>query len=158
MLQDLDIIVNLYNLPEYEDQRPKLAEQGIFIKRAVSPDKTEILDFIRREFSNGWADEAEKAIFNCPSSCYIAVCDHKVVGFACYDSVALGYYGPLGVAASMRKKGIGEALTFCCLNAMREKGYGYIIINAGPVEYYIKHLNAQVIGDHKGVYTNMICN
>ena len=158
MLQDLDLIVNLYNLPDNTDPRPKMEAQGIYIKRAVSPDKTEILDFIRREFSNGWADEAEKAIFNCPSSCYIAVHDHKVVGFACYDSVALGYYGPLGVAASMRKKGIGEALTSCCLSAMREKGYGYIIINAGPVEYYIKHLNAQVIGDHKGIYTNMICN
>lgn len=158
MLQDLDLVVNLYDLPDYTDPRPKMAEQGIYIKRAVSPDKTEILEFIKNEFSQGWADEAEKALFNCPSSCYIAVYDHKVVGFGCYDSVALGYYGPLGVASSMRRRGIGEAITSVCLSAMREKGYGYIIINAGPVDYYIKHLNAKVIGDHKGVYTNMICN
>ena len=48
MLQDLDLVVNLYNLPDYSDPRPKMEAQGIYIKRAVSPDKTEILEFIRR--------------------------------------------------------------------------------------------------------------
>lgn len=157
-LQDLDLLVNLYNLPNDDDPTKEMAKKGVYIRRALAPDKTEILDFIKNEFSQGWADEAEKAIFNYPSSCYIAVMDNKVVGFACYDSTALGYYGPLGVAKSARKLGIGSALTAKCLLAMREKGYGYIIINAGPVEYYIKQLNAIVIGDHKGVYSNLICN
>ena len=153
-MEDMDLVVNLYNLPNDEDPTERMAQKGIQIKRALAPDKTEILDFIKREFSQGWADEAEKAIFQ--STCYIATKDKKVVGFACYDSTALGYYGPLGVAKDMRKFGIGSALTAKCLRAMREKGYGYIIINAGPVDYYIKGLNAKVIGDHKGVYTNMV--
>ena len=155
-LQDLDILVNLYNLPNDDDPTKAMKEKGVGIKRGLGPDKTEILEFIKREFSQGWADECEKAIFN--STCYIATLNGEVVGFACYDSTALGYYGPLGVAAKARKLGIGSALTAKCLLAMREKGYGYAIINAGPVEYYIRTLNAQVIGDHPGVYANLICN
>ncbi len=155
-MTDMDILVNLYDLPDDTDPTKEMDAKGVHIRRALAPDKSAILDFIRTEFSDGWADEAERALFNFPSSLYIAVMDKKVVGFACYDSTALGYYGPLGVAADKRKFGIGSALTKKCLLAMREKGYGYAIINAGPVDYYIKTLNAKVIGDHPGVYSNMI--
>ncbi len=157
-MTDMDLIVNLYDLPEEveADPRPALAAQGIKIKRALAADKSEICEFIRREFSQGWADEAEKALMNYPSALYIAVYEEKVVGFGCYDTSALGYYGPLGVDKTMRGKGIAHALTSICLKAMREKGYGYAIINAGPVEYYIKRLNAKIIGDHNCVFENLI--
>lgn len=157
-MTDMDLIVNLYDLPAdvEADPRPALAEKGIKIKRALAADKSDICDFIRREFSRGWADEAEKALMNFPSALYIAVCEEKVVGFACYDTSALGYYGPLGVDKTMRGKGIAQALTSICLKAMRDKGYGYAIINAGPVEYYIKRLNAKIIGDHNCVFENLI--
>ena len=157
-MTDMDLIVNLYDLPEdvEADPRPALAAQGIKIKRALAADKSEICEFIRREFSQGWADEAEKALMNFPSALYIAVYEEKVVGFGCYDTSALGYYGPLGVDEKMRGKGIAHALTSVCLKAMREKGYGYAIINAGPVEYYIKRLNAKIIGDHNAVFENLI--
>ena len=157
-MTDLDVLINLYNLPEEarRDPRPELAKQGIQIKRALPCDRSEIREFIKREFSEGWADEAERGLYNLPSSLFIATFEERVVGFAAYDSTALGYYGPLGVASDMRKRGIGEALSNVCLNAMREKGYGYIIINAGPVDYYVRRYNGMVIGDHIGVYENMI--
>ncbi|MBQ7160430.1 MAG: GNAT family N-acetyltransferase [Clostridia bacterium] len=157
-MTDLDVLINLYNLPEdaRRDPRPELAKQGIQIKRALPCDRSEIRRFIESEFSEGWADEAERGLYNLPSSLFIATFEERVVGFAAYDSTALGYYGPLGVASDMRKRGIGEALSNVCLNAMREKGYGYIIINAGPVDYYVRRYNGMVIGDHIGVYENMI--
>jgi len=157
-MTDLDVLINLYNLPpEIDcDPRPRLAEQGIYIKRALPCDRTEIREFITREFSSGWADEAEKGLYNLPTSLFIATYEERVVGFAAYDSTALGYYGPLGVASDMRKKGIGEALSTMCLRAMREKGYGYAIINAGPVQYYVRRYNGMIIGNHIGVYENMI--
>ena len=157
-MTDKDMIVNLYNLPaEAEaDPRPALAGLGIAIKRALPCDKSEIRAFIEREFSVGWADEAERALYNCPPALLIAVKDEKVVGFCAYDSTALGYVGPLGVDRNERRQGIGEALISMSLKAMREKGYGYAIINAGPVDYYRRKLGAVVIGDHIGVYENMI--
>lgn len=155
-MTDKDLLVNLYDLPCDDDPTKEMAQKGIAIKRALPHDRTEILEFIRTEFSDGWADEAQRAMYNFPTSCYIATMNKKVVGFACYDTTALGYFGPLGVAKSARKLGIGSALTTKCLLAMREKGYGYIIINAGPVDYYIKNLNAIVIGDHPGVYMNSV--
>jgi len=157
-MTDLDVLINLYNLPKDIDRDPNeaLAQYGIKIKRALPCDRGEIREFITREFSSGWADEAEKGLFNAPTSLFIATFEERVVGFAAYDCTALGYYGPLGVDPSMRKKGIGEALSTTCLRAMREKGYGYAIINAGPVQYYVKRYNGMVIGDHIGVYENMI--
>ena len=156
-MTDMDVLVNLYNLPFENDGCAEFYEKtGIAIKRVLSCDKTAVLDFIKEEFSQGWADEAEKAIFNNPSTCFIAVKDKKVIAFACYDSTALGYYGPLGVAKSARGLGIGTYITRRALLSMREAGYGYCVFNAGPVDYYVKTLNAMVIGEHPGVYKNTI--
>lgn len=157
-MAETNVVVNLYNLPDdiEADYRPAMEKVGVQIKRAMAPDKTAILDFIRTEFSQGWADEAEKALWNNPSTLYIAVADKKVVGFAAYDSTCLGCYGPLGVASTHRKMGIAQALTSACLKSMREKGYWVAVWQAGPVEYYVKHLNAKILDDHPGVYVNMI--
>lgn len=153
-----DMIVNLYKIPPFDDS--ELRSRGIFIKRALPCDKTAVCEFITNEFGDGWACEAEKAIMMQPAStCYIAVKDGEVLGFACYDATAPDYYGPLGVSEKARGTGIGKALSLCCLNAMKWHGYGYAIFNAGPVDYYKKSLGAIVISqsDYDAVYENLIC-
>lgn len=158
MYESIDMAVNLYELPEFCGLNEKMTGEGIKIKKALAPDKTAVLAFVRDTFSQGWADECEKSLLS--DSCYIAVKDKSVVGFACYDSTALGYFGPLGVHPSQRGKGIATVLSHKCLTSMRERGYGYAIINAGPSEYYRKNFGAVAIApptdSATGVYINLI--
>lgn len=82
----------------------------------------------------------------------------EMLGFACYDATAKGFFGPTGVSKDARKQGIGKALLYACLNAMREEGYGYAIIGwAGPVAYYQKTCNATIIENSlPSVYRGML--
>ena len=134
-----DLLVKLYDLAPCTESVGELEKQGILIKRAMSPDLTVIREFIQSNFSVTWADEASKAVLNLPSSCYIATQNGKIVGFACYDTTAKGFFGPTGVNESMRGKGVGKALYLKCLASMYEAGYAYAIVgSAGPVDFYVK--------------------
>lgn len=139
-----DMLVNLMQLPEIPEP-----EKGIKIKRALIVDKELILNFIKEAFpgSGGWVCETEKALMQNPGRCFIAVKDKEVVGFACYDSTALDYFGPTGVRSDMRGKGIGKVLLLHTLHAMREAGYGYAVIGAvgGAADFYEKTVNAHYI-------------
>ena len=141
-----DMLVKLYQVqPDFELEK-KLKAEGIVIKRALGLDKTEILDFVRTNFSNGWANECEMGLFN--DGCYIAVYEKKVVGFACFDATMKDYFGPTGVLKEMRGKGIGKALLLRCLHTMYERGYNYAIIGwAGPTKFYEKNCGAMLIHD-----------
>ena len=158
-----DMLVNLYNMPKI-DLDARMREDGVVIKRAMLLDKEKVLEFVKTNFSDvcdGWVYECEKAIFNDPSSCYIAVKGKDILGFACYDASALGFFGPTGVAPSAQGKGIGKALLGKCLESMKEKGYGYTIIGyvTDAVAFYERAVNAVVIEDSspcKSVYYNLI--
>ena len=152
-----DMLVNLMQLPEI----PKLAED-IKIKRALIVDKKKILEFVNHSFE-GWDCEVEKALMQNPGCCFIAVKDKEVVGFACYDSTALDFFGPTGVREDMRGKGVGKVLLIHTLHAMREAGYAYAIIGAvgDAAEFYEKTVGARYIegGEFKNsIYSQLIKN
>ena len=65
---------------------------------------------------------------NHPISCFVAVQNQQIIGFACYDATALGFFGPTGVIEESRGKGVGKALLLACMLDMKLKGYGYAII------------------------------
>ena len=151
-----DMIVNLYKLPELR------VPEGCKIKRVFAADKERVLSYIRENFSAGWAWEAERAMLQEMGKCFIATKDGKILGFACYDGTAKGYFGPIGVSSTARGKGIGQALLIRTLNAMREYGYGYGIIGwVGEAElFYRKTVGAEFIkgGEPENtVYSNLIC-
>ena len=158
-----DMLVKLYDMPEI-DLDEQLAKDEIFIKRAMVLDKWKILEYVEDNFSDicaEWVNECERAIFNSPPSCYIAVKGEEILGFACYDVSALGFFGPTGVSSSAQGKGIGKALLGKCLVSMKEKGYGYAIIGyvEDAVSFYEKTVNAVVIEGtttDKSVYNNLI--
>ena len=137
-----DMLVNLTTLP----QLPSLPA-GIKLKRAFPGDKNIILDFIKNNFQESWRNEAEYALMQNPPACFVATENGKLLGFACYDASAKGFFGPIGVLPSERGKGIGAALLIHTLEAMRAAGYGYSIIGwvDGPEEFYEKVVNAQAI-------------
>ena len=158
-----DMLVKLYDMPKI-DMDAQMAGEGIVIKRAMALDKSQIVEFANAHFSEyctGWGSECERAIFNSPPSCYIAVRENQIVGFACYDASALGFFGPTGVCQAEQGKGIGKALLGKCLESMKEKGYGYAIIGyvVEAVSFYEKTLGATVIegsSPDKSVYSNLI--
>lgn len=154
-MREGDMIANLTRLPA------RIEVEGVEIKQVYPTDKNRVMDFIRENFSEGWALEAEYAMMQSPRKCFIAVENKQVIGFACYDATAKGFFGPLGVKESERGRRIGQAVTLHTLHAMREFGYGYGIIGwvGGAAEFYRKLCGAQFIdgGEPKNsVYTNMI--
>lgn len=82
-----------------------------------------------------------------------------MLGFACYDATARGYFGPIGVMVEQHIPGTGGALLRRCLTAMREEGYGYVIIGNGSrvQKFYEKEVGAVLIPESSpGIYQRMI--
>ena len=153
-----DLLVKLYELPESGKTYAALAEKGIEIKRAMGPEKHAVVAWVLANFSKPWASEADVAFSQTPPSIFIAIKDKAIIGFACYDSTAKGFFGPIGVDQKVRAGGLGKALLVRTLEAMREAGYGYAVIGwAGPVDFFRKTVGATVIeGSEPGVYKNLI--
>lgn len=153
-----DMLVRLYELPDAAPCIRKLEEEGFEIRRPIGPEKHVIVDWVKETFGSGWASECEVAFSNKPVSCFIAVKDKKVIGFACFDATCRNFFGPTGVSNDMRGKGIGKALLLACMFQMRSDGYAYAIIGgAGPKDFYKKILNAVVIEDSvPGIYKGML--
>lgn len=153
-----DMLVKLYNLRDYPDGEEILRREGIEIKSVMAPNLTPVREWITHHFSLSWADEATNAILTIPSKCFIAVRGSQILGFACYDATARGYFGPTGVDADERGKGIGKALLMHTLNAMYGDGYVYGVIGgAGPTDFYASCCGATVIPDSDpGFYRNML--
>lgn len=153
-----DMLVNLYQLPSNQENIQRLKEKNIRIVRALAPNRHKVMEFARDNFGEGWASEVSAAFSNSPVTCYIAVRDQELLGFACYDATAKDYFGPTGVLEAERGQGIGLALLLQSMEGLREAGYGYAIIgSAGPVKFYEKCCGAQVIeNDEPNVYSRMI--
>jgi GNAT superfamily N-acetyltransferase len=143
-----DMLVKLYNLPENWSSKITQVVPEIKIRKPFAAEKTMIVQWVREKFGEVWASEMDVTFSRLPVSCYVAQQEQKVVGFACYDASALGYFGPTGVDEPLRGKGIGTALLLACLLEMKLKGYGYAIIGwIGPQEFYEKAVGAVVIPD-----------
>lgn len=153
-----DMLVKLLNLPDYAGEE-NVQKYGVQIKRALAPDRVAIVNFVLNHFGENWAGECETSLSMSPSSCFIAVKEKKVVGFACFDVTALDYFGPIGIAEECRNMGIGTALLFHCLYSMKEKGYAYAIIGGvgDAAAFYKKTVNAIPIKDsYPGIYKGLI--
>ena len=154
----MDMLVKLYDLPDSRTASAKLREEGIELRRALAPEKHKVIAWVRQTFSEAWASEADVAFARQPVSCFIAIDRRKIVGFACHDATCRNFFGPTGVEAVGRNKGIGAALLFACLEDMRQAGYGYAIIGGvGPAEFYAKTVGAIAIeGSAPGIYRGLL--
>ena len=154
-----DLLVKLYGL-NFDGHRKEYFDADIKIVRALTPDKTKVLEFVRKEFNENWANECERSFSKVPVSCFIAVRDQKMMGFACYDVTARGYFGPMGVHARERRRGVGTRLLFSCLIDMWDVEYGYAVIGGvadDAIDFYKKAASATVIpGSNPGIYKRMV--
>ena len=114
MFEGGDMIVSLYNLPEIK------VNENIKIKRAFVGDKDIILDFVGKYFRKNWVYEVEHSLMEEVSKCFVATEDGKIIGFACYDSSAKGFFGPIGVEPKRRGENIGQAFLVRTLSAIKD--------------------------------------
>lgn len=153
----MDCLVNLYS--RRMDALAKRVEWvEATIRVALPPELHIVQQWVRENFSEYWVSEVTAAMAHQPPGCLVAVVDGTLVGFACYDATARGFFGPTGVAESRRGKGIGLALLYHTLAAMKAQGYAYAIIGAvGPSEFYANAVGAVPIeADKEDIYQGLL--
>lgn len=155
-----DMLVKLYDLPEINFNQEKFKNEGIDFRRAMTPDKWRVLQFVEKNFGKGWASECDASFSNKPVSCFIAVKTKlEIIGFACYEATNKCFFGPTGILKEYRGKGIGKELLLRSLNGLREIGYAYAIIG-GPseaIDFYKNVCGASVIPEsNPSIYKDMI--
>jgi len=85
-----------------------------------------LLDWMRVEFPGDWQRFAREAMTKItlgefrPDNLWIAHENGRAVGYCQHDNACR--FGPFGVSANERGRGIGAILLFKCLHAMRAKG------------------------------------
>ncbi|GLR54371.1 GNAT family N-acetyltransferase [Shinella yambaruensis] len=154
----MDYLVNLSRLSPDAALDARMAEAGVTIRRALAPEARLVTDWVADTFGNGWASETAIALTRQPPTVFIATRARRLVGFACHESIARGFFGPTGVEAQSRRLGIGHALLLACLFDLKAMGYGYAIIgDVGPSAFYEKTVGAMPIpGSAPGIYAGML--
>jgi len=158
----IDMLVRLYELPDTREIYSCVEQQGIILRRARAYERHIVAAWAGEHFSPKWASEVKVAMSRQPVTCYIAthmVDNHpKILGFACYETTARGFYGPTGVGEATRGTGIGKALLFKCLEGLKEMGYVYGMIGGvGPREFYEKSCGAtEIPGSNPSIYRDIL--
>ncbi len=170
-----DLLVRLYNLPKAHPVLEELSSQNITIRRAHPAEAEAIVPWVRQHFNPKWAAECQASLEHRPTTCYLAteilplpapadspydLPPERLIGFACYDTVALGMFGPEAVLPQDRGRGIGKALLLACMHAMADTGYAYAIIAwAGPTDFYRKVVGATPISNSEpGIFRGPVVN
>lgn len=151
------MLARLYDLPDAAPTLERIERAGLRVRRADPWDRMRLHGFIRENFQDIWAMEAERAFSSTPITCYLGLQGTEIVGFAVYECTRRDYFGPTGVREDLRGSGLGAALLLACLNSMREMGYAYAIIGGvGPAEFYEKIVGATIIpGSEPGIFGSL---
>ena len=152
------MLVKLYDLPE-DAQTACPRDESVQIRRAMAPDKFRVVEWVKQNSGMNAAGECEACFAHTPVSMYIAVRGKEIIGYACYDAIAPDFFGPTRVSRTEQGKGIGKALLFHCLQAMKEKGYAYAVIGSvtGAKIFYEKTVNAIEIPEScPGIYRDYL--
>lgn len=154
----MDMLVKLYELKRDPALDERMASQGVTIRRVLVPELPALTSWIEPRFGAGWAAEATAAAMRQPTTCFIAIQAEELIGFACHEATAKGFFGPTGVDQAARGKGVGHALLLETLLDMHAQGYPYGVIGgAGPMDFYRKSVGAIPIeGSDPGIYRGML--
>ena len=163
----MDMLVKLYRLPCDAAAAAAVAVSPAgsaasiavpALRKPIGPEHVAVAEWVAAHFNRGWAREVQVALANRPVSVWIAVDRSRLLGFACYDATARGFFGPIGVLADARKNGLGAALLRTCLHDMRAAGYGYAIVGgAGAPEFFRRVAGATEIADSTpGLYADRL--
>ncbi|MFD9900322.1 GNAT family N-acetyltransferase [Mesorhizobium sp. NPDC059025] len=154
----MDYLVNLSQVCPDPALTERVRNAGVTIRRVLAPELELVTDWVRRKFQSRWSSETTIAMSRCPPTCFLASMEERMIGFACYDTTARGFFGPTGVDEAERGKGIGHALLLTTLLDMKNMGYGYAIIgDVGPAAFYQHAVGATPISESgPGIYRGML--
>jgi GNAT superfamily N-acetyltransferase len=164
----MDLLVRLYALPPVAPRLDALASSGVTVRRALASERHVVVEFARKHGSDGWAGECEVAFARRPNGCFVAVesppstapasgyatVPETLIGFACVEATAPGFFGPTVVRDDRRGRGVGAALLLVALHALHAEGHAYAIIGwASDPAFYRKVAGATPIdGSEPGIY------
>lgn len=156
----MDMLIKLFESADsrIETRFNPTTIEGVDVRKPIGPEHTTVVRWVEQTFGAGWASEVGVALANRPVTAWLAVRDGELLGFACYDATARGYFGPIGVAESVRGRQIGAALLLACLRDMRSAGYGYAIVGSvGTPDFFSRVAGAREIADSTpGLYGGML--
>jgi len=119
---------SLWDLREPEwvtERRQKLMAAGTVVMPFTPQLAPALLDFARREFPGDWVrvvreTAARIAAGESPYRLLTAMDNATIVGFSHYENER---FGPIGVAATQRGRGVGQVLMYETLAAQRAAGF-----------------------------------
>ncbi|HEX8407724.1 MAG TPA: GNAT family N-acetyltransferase [Thermoanaerobaculia bacterium] len=114
--------------------------------RAGRGDRDRVLTFIEEHFGRIWRFEAAKAFERDEPTLFITEEDGAITGFAAHDvnNRGLGFFGPTGVAKSMRGRGLGCELLRASLADLHRLGYARTVIPwTDALDFYRKCSGAE---------------
>jgi GNAT superfamily N-acetyltransferase len=99
-------------------------------RRPSHDEAARVLGFIEREFGRIWRFEAAKAFDTEIPQIFVTEEGDAVTGFAAHDvnNRGLGFFGPTGVAGTMRGRGLGCQLLLASLADLRSLGFARAVI------------------------------
>jgi mycothiol synthase len=116
-------------------------------RRARPDERDRVLEFVEQHFGRIWRFEAARAFEADPPTIFAIEEDGAIAGFAAHEANnrGLGFFGPTGVDASLRGRGLGRQLLLASLADLARLGYARAIIpwtDAG--EFYARSCGAVV--------------
>ena len=112
----MDMLVKLYALPDSRDVYERLSKAGITTRHALAPEKHKVVAWVREHFSEAWASEVEVAFARQPVSCFIAIRQKIILGFACHDATCPNSSGLLAWTPTREST---ESARPCCSTASK---------------------------------------
>lgn len=128
------------------DEERALRAQGLEVRRASTDDAPAVMRLLDCHWPS-WKGEIGKSLHNSPPTLHIALREKEVVAFAAWDAnnFGTGWFGPMGTAPEMRRKGIGHVLLFRCLSDIVASGQPVATIPwVDPVGFYEQCASAAV--------------
>jgi GNAT superfamily N-acetyltransferase len=122
-------------------QLPESIPAGV--QRVSEATRERVLAFVASHFGPAWRFECQ----NAGSRLFFIERDGEIAGFAAHDATnrGLGFFGPTGVAESMRGRGLGTLLLHASLADFRTMGYTRVVIPwTEAIDFYAKACAARV--------------
>ena len=133
-------------VPSSADIEARLVKEGVAFQRAAPDEREEVAEWIRTNFSEGWAHESLLVYDNDPINLWTARRDGAIIGFAAYCATSWNYFGPTGVAEEFRGRGVGSVLLTRSLIDMQREGIisAWIPTGVHRISFYHRAAGARV--------------